>query len=217
MNSRRIALIVAVLVGIVAVAVVVWLLSRPEAPPERAQAPRAGARAGPDAAPGAAPRAASESGQRVTVTVEFGGRGKGSPEARSQRSAGAPEQPGQARGRGPGAGGPAGHGAGCPQTQVGAMLGIQIAQPHGCIVGGVHPGGLADRAGIEVGDSIVACSGVTVTCPSTLLPELERARAVGKAELTVVRQSEGKKAPGKGQPAGPAAGQGNVAGDRAGR
>lgn len=215
MNSRRIALVVAALVAIVVLVVVVGLLSRPEAPPERAQAPRAGARAGPEAAPGAAPTAASEGGERVAVTIEFGG--KGSPQAGSQRGTRAPGQPGQARGRGPGAGGPAGHGAGCPQTQVGMMLGIQIAQPHGCIVGGVHPGGLADKAGIQVGDSIVTCNGVTVTCPSALLPELERARAAGKAELTVVRRSRGEKGSGKGQPAGDAARPGNAPADSASR
>lgn len=107
------------------------------------------------------------------LTVQLPGAGEAGPEQ-------APSRPGMPAG-------PGGGHSGCPQTQVGRMLGINIANPHGCIIGGVVPKGPAAEAGLLQGDSIVACNGVEVTCPASLLPELENARAQGSAELKVLR------------------------------
>lgn len=80
-----------------------------------------------------------------------------------------------------------GHGPGCPQTQVSALLGIMIANPHGILVARVTPGGPAAEAGIVRGDSIVECDGEPVTCPSKLLPLLERGEERRPVKLTVLR------------------------------
>jgi hypothetical protein len=76
---------------------------------------------------------------------------------------------------------PGGH-PGCPKSASSDILGIQISQPHGVIVGAVVPGGPADMAGIKVGDSIIACDGQPVTCPASLLPLLSGG---GPRELTL--------------------------------
>ena len=80
-----------------------------------------------------------------------------------------------------------GHGPGCPQTAVSALLGIMIANPHGILVARVTPGGPAAEAGIVRGDSIVECDGEAVTCPSKLLPLLERGEERRQLKLTVLR------------------------------
>ena len=67
-------------------------------------------------------------------------------------------------------GGGPGHGPGCPQTEVSALLGIVIANPHGILIARAVPGGPAAEGGIMAGDSIVECDGQAVTCPSKLLP-----------------------------------------------
>ena len=80
-----------------------------------------------------------------------------------------------------------GHGPGCPQSQVSALLGIMIAKPHGILVARVTPGAPAAEAGIVRGDSIVECDGEPVTCPSKLLPLLERGEDRRPVTLTVLR------------------------------
>lgn len=80
-----------------------------------------------------------------------------------------------------------GHGPGCPQSQVSALLGIMIAKPHGILVARVTPGAPAAEAGIVRGDSIVECDGEPVTCPSKLLPLLERGEERRPVKLTVLR------------------------------
>jgi len=80
-----------------------------------------------------------------------------------------------------------GHGPNCPQTQVSALLGIMIADPHGVVVAGATPGGPAAEGGIVRGDSIVECDGQPVTCPSTLLPLLEQGEERRQLKLTVLR------------------------------
>lgn len=79
------------------------------------------------------------------------------------------------------------HGPDCPQTQVCALFGIEIAAPHGIRVGKVLAGSPAEAAGIVPGDSIVKCDGDEVTCPSTLVPYLEQRKERKPVELTVQR------------------------------
>jgi S1-C subfamily serine protease len=76
---------------------------------------------------------------------------------------------------------------GCPKTESGLILGIEISRPHGCVVGSVLPGGPAETAGIKVGDSIVACEGTAVSCPSVLLPLLPQGGGEAEVKLTIRR------------------------------
>jgi predicted metalloprotease with PDZ domain len=80
-----------------------------------------------------------------------------------------------------------GHGPNCPQTQVSGLLGVQIGQPHGVILGHVSPTGPAGKAGLKAGDSIIACNGAAVTCPATLLPMLRTGEKPTTVKLTVLR------------------------------
>jgi membrane-associated protease RseP (regulator of RpoE activity) len=82
------------------------------------------------------------------------------------------------------------HGPGCPTTEVSALLGIVIGSPHGILVAGVRPDGPAAKGGIKQGDSIVECDGAAVTCPSNLLPLLERGEERRPVELTVLRRAK---------------------------
>ncbi len=79
-------------------------------------------------------------------------------------------------------------GGGCPMKQVSAVLGIAIAQPMGCLIGAVQPGSPADEAGLKAGDSIIACDGNVVTCPSSLAPGIAPRREPREVELTVRRR-----------------------------
>jgi len=103
----------------------------------------------------------------------------------------APEgQPGERRG-------PHG-GAGCPMSESNQLLGIRISRPHGIVVGEVVPDGPAVKAGIKVGDSIVACDGKPVSCPSSLRPMLGRGGKVITVELTIHRPKEAPAKPATG-------------------
>jgi membrane-associated protease RseP (regulator of RpoE activity) len=82
------------------------------------------------------------------------------------------------------------HGPGCPQTEVSALLGIVIGNPHGVVVAEAVPGGPAAEGGIVQGDSIVECDGEAVTCPSKLLPLLEQGEERRQLKLTVLRGAE---------------------------
>jgi len=77
--------------------------------------------------------------------------------------------------------------ANCPMSESSEILGIQIGQPHGVIVSRVVPGGPAEKAGIKAGDSIVACNGKVVTCPSTLRPLLGAGEKAREVKLTIRR------------------------------
>jgi S1-C subfamily serine protease len=70
---------------------------------------------------------------------------------------------------------------------VSAILGVSITSPHGIVIGGVVPEGCAAKAGIQQGDSIVEAGGTAVTCPSKLLPHVERGAESRDIELTVRR------------------------------
>lgn len=94
-----------------------------------------------------------------------------------------------------------GHGPGCPQTQVSAVLGIAIGNPHGVVVSKVIADGPAAKAGILPGDGIVKAGGWEVTCPSKLLPYLERRQERRSVEFTVRRPVESGEAA---EPADPA-------------
>ena len=87
---------------------------------------------------------------------------------------------------------------GCPQSSVGTILGVTISRPHGCLVGGVAPGGPGEAAGLKVGDSIVACQGEPVSCPSGLLPHVRPAGEEREVELTVRRRERSGTAEGAG-------------------
>jgi S1-C subfamily serine protease len=69
-----------------------------------------------------------------------------------------------------------------------AILGCAVASPHGIIVGSVAPDSSAAEAGILPGDSITACDGKIVTCPSTLLPRLKQGEEPRQVELTLRRR-----------------------------
>jgi hypothetical protein len=113
-------------------------------------------------------------------------------ESKAKGRAGGPveQQGGRAARRGPMMGG-GGHGSGCPQTEMNQFLGVVLSQPHGCVVGTVNPKGLAGKAGIKSGDSIVEANGVTVTCPSTFAPVLASADKSHGLTLTVLRKKAG--------------------------
>jgi len=78
-------------------------------------------------------------------------------------------------------------GAGCPKTESSQLLGIEIGSPHGIVVSNVVAGGPAEKAGIKVGDSVVACNGTATTCPSGLRPLLGSGRQVVTVKLTIHR------------------------------
>jgi C-terminal processing protease CtpA/Prc len=78
-------------------------------------------------------------------------------------------------------------GAGCPMNAVSLILDISFASPHGCLVGEVHPGGPAAKAGIKPGDSIVAADGSVVSCPSKLLPRVQQGSKPAQVVLTIKR------------------------------
>jgi len=88
-----------------------------------------------------------------------------------------------------------GHGPNCPQSAISALLGAEIVSPHGMVLGRVFPDGLAAKAGLKPGDSIVKCDGVEVTCPRTFLPYMERRDTPREVKLTVLRAGEEAKTP----------------------
>jgi S1-C subfamily serine protease len=91
---------------------------------------------------------------------------------------------------------------GCPKSALQEMLGLTFSEAHGCVVGEVDPGSTAAKAGLKRGDSIVACNGNTVTCPSSLFPVLQPDPKTGKVTFTVNRpKSAGAPAATPGRPA----------------
>jgi membrane-associated protease RseP (regulator of RpoE activity) len=80
----------------------------------------------------------------------------------------------------------------CPQTVLQQLFGVRFSRPHGCLVGGVEPGSLAEQAGLQAGDSITECNGEQVTCPASLLQRLPLGREPGLIELTIERNAGGK-------------------------
>jgi len=80
-----------------------------------------------------------------------------------------------------------GHGANCPQSAVSGLLGVEITSPHGVVIGKVLPGGLAAKAGIKPGDSIVKVNGEAITCPMTFMPYLRRSDKPVDVKLTLIR------------------------------
>jgi serine protease Do len=95
---------------------------------------------------------------------------------------------------------------GCPKTGCSRLLGIGIGSPHGIVVSKVLPGGPAEKAGIKVGDSIVACKGRATSCPSYLRPMLGTGGTVVTVELTIRRakssETDAKSAEKPAEPAG---------------
>jgi len=195
------------------------------------RAGRAGGRGGAQPNLAQKPLVVPEGYQKVVVTVELPGTGQpGAPgkgrgagekqDARGPQRAGEGRQGGSEGGRatrgsmrggrmarrGGAGGGPGGHGAGCPQTEVGNLLALSLRQPHGCIVGSVSGKGPAGKAGIKPGDSIVEADGNLVTCPSTFVPYLGLTEKPRKVKLTLLRpkaalgRAEGKPAPANAKP-----------------
>ncbi len=92
---------------------------------------------------------------------------------------------------------------GCPSTQMSKVLGISFSSSHGCVIGSVQAGGAAEKAGLQVGDSISRCNGGAVDCPATLDPLLWTSQG-DTAELVVVRTPVVSTAPqSKPAPSGP--------------
>ncbi|MFB3883189.1 MAG: PDZ domain-containing protein [Armatimonadota bacterium] len=80
-----------------------------------------------------------------------------------------------------------GHGANCPQSAVSGLLGVEITSPHGVVIGKVLPDGLAAKAGIKPGDSIIKVNGEAITCPMTFAPYLRRLDKPVEVKLTILR------------------------------
>lgn len=80
---------------------------------------------------------------------------------------------------------------GCPATALSSLFGVSFSSNHGCVLGSVTPGGLADKIGLKAGDSIVGCNGSEATCPRTLVPLLGTSKEPGKVELIVHRPKAG--------------------------
>ncbi len=76
---------------------------------------------------------------------------------------------------------------GCFVSALSALFGVDFSNPHGCIIGKLTPGGLAEKIGLRVGDSIVECNGGEITCPRTFVPLLSTPKEPGKVELIVHR------------------------------
>lgn len=72
---------------------------------------------------------------------------------------------------------------GCPSSALSALFGVSFSSMHGCVLGSVAPGGIAEQIGLRAGDSIVGCNGGEATCPRTLVSLLR----AGKVELIVHR------------------------------
>lgn len=71
--------------------------------------------------------------------------------------------------------------------QVAAILGVA---PAGLLVDGVEAGGLAAAAGLQGGDIILAVDGAEIVQPGDLAFAIERASAIGKTAVTVLRAGE---------------------------
>jgi S1-C subfamily serine protease len=80
---------------------------------------------------------------------------------------------------------------GCPSSALSALFGVQFSQMHGCVIGSITAGGLAEKVGLKPGDSIVGCNGGEATCPRTLVPLLSASKEPGKIELIVHRPKAG--------------------------
>jgi S1-C subfamily serine protease len=75
----------------------------------------------------------------------------------------------------------------CPKGMLQAALGIELANPHGIVIGKVEPNGAGAKAGLKPGDSVVGCNGHPAACPSSLEPNLYSGDTPGQAMLTVER------------------------------
>ena len=64
------------------------------------------------------------------------------------------------------------HGGGCPSSFLVSLFGLDWSSVHGCIIGKIVPGGLADAVGLKVGDSFVSCNGKEISCPSSFEPTI---------------------------------------------
>ena len=60
--------------------------------------------------------------------------------------------------------------AGCPSSFLMALFGFEWREVHGCVVGKINPGGLAESVGLKTGDSFVKCNGKDISCPSSFEP-----------------------------------------------
>jgi membrane-associated protease RseP (regulator of RpoE activity) len=94
-----------------------------------------------------------------------------------------------------------GHGANCPQSSVSGLLGVEIASPHGVVIGKVLPDGLAAKAGIKPGDSIIKVNGEAITCPMTFMPYLQRYDKPTDVKLTILRPKAAAASPAPTKPA----------------
>jgi hypothetical protein len=81
-----------------------------------------------------------------------------------------------------------GHGDSCPQSRVSGLLGVEITSPHGVLIGKVLPEGLAAKADLKSGDSIIMANDSKVTCPRTFEPFLKRGDKPVEVKLTIVRK-----------------------------
>ena len=80
-----------------------------------------------------------------------------------------------------------GHGGSCPMGAMSGLLGVEITNPHGLIIGRVVPNSPADKAGLRTGDSVIKIDGQAVTCPRKCVPFLKQGDKPREVKLTVIR------------------------------
>lgn len=79
--------------------------------------------------------------------------------------------------------------AGSPNLHVAELLGVRVGGQGVCVFSQVNEGGLADQAGIKVGDVIVNCNGGEPDCASALDSWLYCGKEPGLVEMTLKRPS----------------------------
>lgn len=78
---------------------------------------------------------------------------------------------------------------GTPSRHVSEILGARIGGQGACVFAQINEGGLADQAGIKVGDVIVNCNGGEPDCASALDSWLYCGKEPGLVEMTLRRPS----------------------------
>ncbi len=73
---------------------------------------------------------------------------------------------------------------GCPKTQLGTILGVSIARPHGLVVGDVAPDGPAAKAGVQPGDQL----GLPSECPSSTIGRFLPRDEAHTVTITITRR-----------------------------
>jgi len=88
-------------------------------------------------------------------------------------------------------------GGGCPVSQIGGLLGVEIFRGHapastgsGAGIQAVNPEGVGAKAGLQSGDVVVSAGRTRTTCPRDLLMALSRVWPKEKITLAVERKGK---------------------------